>query len=75
MSRELTFFVLKPLNLSHLNARTGGRGDMDIDWRLCKYAKERDEVMSYEFKFKVYRSSGGDYEKARGFKKKSEGDH
>ena len=21
---------------------------LDIDWRLCKYAKERKEVMSYE---------------------------
>jgi hypothetical protein len=25
-----------------------GDGDMDIDWRLCKYAKKREEVMSYE---------------------------
>ena len=50
MGRELTFFVVKPLNLSHLNARTGGRGDMDIDWLLCKYAEEREEVMSYELK-------------------------
>jgi hypothetical protein len=37
----LTFFVLLTLNLSHSDAKDRGRGDMDIDWRLCKYDKKR----------------------------------